>query len=113
MFKYLDIIKAWGTWEDYQHLLRGLSEIGQKYNVSLSNVAIRWVLQQPAVGAAIVGTRLGVSSHGNDNTRVSSLRLSEEDSSAINRIALGEDLTRSKALFEKLGDCGNEYRALQ
>ncbi|TKA26809.1 hypothetical protein B0A50_04255 [Salinomyces thailandicus] len=111
--KYLDIIKAWGTWEDYQHLLRGLSEIGQKYNVSLSNVAIRWVLQQPAVGAAIVGTRLGVSSHGNDNTRVSSLRLSEEDSSAINRIALGEDLTRSKALFEKLGDCGNEYRALQ
>lgn len=93
-----------------------LGDIAQKHGaeISLTNVATRWVLQQPAVGAVIVGTRLGVSSHAEDNLKVFQFQLDAEDMEAINTIALGEAQARmkAKAVFDKLGDCGNEYRAM-
>lgn len=89
-----------------------LDGIASSHGVTLTNIATRWVLQQPHVGAVIVGTRLGVSTHGNDNLCVFDFELSEAEVAAINCIALGERKERSRALFEKLGDCGNEYRAM-
>ena len=106
------MISAWGSWADFQGLLTVLSKVAAKHHVSLTNVATRWVLEQPAVGAVIVGTRLGVSSHAADNLGVFRTVLDRDDIKAINDIALGPDGEKSAALFSKLGDCGNEYRAM-
>lgn len=110
------MLQKWGSWSDFQVLLQRLSSIAKKYgpDVSLTNVATRWVLQQSAVGAVIVGTRLGVSSHASDNLNVFTFRLNERDMAAINEVALGDvpDRAKARAMFDKLGDCGNEYRAM-
>lgn len=57
LIKYRLIIDEFGPWERFQSLLRALKAIGDKYGVSLSAVATRWVLDQPRVAAAIVGAR--------------------------------------------------------
>ncbi|KAI0468554.1 putative aryl-alcohol dehydrogenase [Xylaria cf. heliscus] len=110
--KYLGMIGDWGSWDDFQRLLQTLSTIAQKHSVSLTNVAIRWVLQKPQVGAVIVGTRLGVATHDQDNIATFSFRLDDEDMKTIDEIALGKKNERTLALFESLGDCGNEYRKM-
>lgn len=84
----------------------------QGEGISLTNIASRWVLQQPNVGAVIVGNRLGVSSHAVENLNIFKFKLEDNDMAAINKIALGDDRYKTKAVFEKLGDCGNEYRAM-
>lgn len=55
-------MNAWGGWELFQTLLTTLREIADRHTqntdietVSIANVATRWVLDQPAVGAVIVG----------------------------------------------------------
>ncbi|KAH7305537.1 aldo-keto reductase [Stachybotrys elegans] len=110
--KYYDIITTWGTWAEFQELLAALVRVGSKHQVSLTNVASRWVLQQPAVGAVIVGTRLGVSAHEGENLRVFDFSLDEEDIAVINRAALGVDMVKSVAIYQKIGDCGHEYRSM-
>ncbi|KAI1411044.1 aldo/keto reductase [Hypoxylon sp. FL1857] len=107
---YFDMIRTWGTWSEFQTLLERLKDAASKHDVSIANVATRWVLQQPAVGAVIVGTRLGVSDHVNDNVKVFGFELDDRDISSINAIALGPSGEKMIAVFEKLGDCGNEYR---
>lgn len=110
--QYFDMINTWGTWSEFQSLLATLSTTAHAHGVSLTNVATRWVLQQQAVGAVIVGTRLGVVEHAEENLCVFSFELSEEEMGKINKIALGENGAKSVAVMEKLGDCGNEYRAM-
>ncbi|KAI0108979.1 putative aryl-alcohol dehydrogenase [Nemania sp. FL0031] len=110
--KYLGMICDWGSWDDFQKLLSKLSAVADKHGVSLTNVAIRWVLQKPQVGAIIVGTRLGVTTHDQDNLAVFNFKLDDDDMKTIDGIALGEKNERSLALFESLGDCGNEYRKM-
>lgn len=105
-------MNTWGSWNEFQTLLGVLSTIAQKHSVSLTNVATRWVLQQRAVGAVIVGTRLGVSAHGDENARVFGFQLDDADLKAINDIALGQNLEKANSVHGKLGDCGNEYRAM-
>lgn len=52
------ILKAWGDWALFQELLTVLRSIGDSHcGVSIANVATRWVLDQPAVGAVIIGER--------------------------------------------------------
>lgn len=57
LVKYKLIIDEFGGWGAFQDLLHVLAAIAQRHAVSLSSVAIRWVLDQPAVAAAIVGAR--------------------------------------------------------
>jgi aryl-alcohol dehydrogenase-like predicted oxidoreductase len=73
--------------------------------VSISTVAVRWVLDRPAVAGAILGRRLGLSDHRADNTRVFNLALDAEDHARIDTV-----LARSRDLFSLIGDCGDEYR---
>lgn len=40
-----------------------MSEIADKYRVSISNVAVRYIADKPAVAAVIIGARLGISEH--------------------------------------------------
>ncbi|KAI0536077.1 putative aryl-alcohol dehydrogenase [Xylaria digitata] len=110
--KYLGMICDWGSWDDFQRLLHKLSAVAEKHRVTLTNVAIRWVLQKPQVGAVIVGTRLGVTTHHQDNLAVFNFRLDDEDMKVIDKISLGDKNERTLALFESLGDCGNEYRKM-
>lgn len=110
------MLETWGTWSEFQSLLSRLSSVAQKHgpNISLTNVAMRWVLQQPAVGAVIVGTRLAVSSHVDDNLAVFGFALDAEDVAVINEVALGggPGMGKVKVVYDRLGDCGNEYRAM-
>ncbi|KAI1500188.1 aldo/keto reductase [Biscogniauxia marginata] len=110
--KYLGIIHDWGSWGEFQSLLRQLLSVASKYNVALTNVATRWVLQQPRVGAVIVGTRLGISLHAEENLCVFGFHLDRDDLQAINQIALGNEGEKTESVFGKLGDCGSEYRAM-
>ncbi|MDP6097491.1 MAG: aldo/keto reductase [Gammaproteobacteria bacterium] len=100
--KYRRFIKAFGGWEKFQMLLTSLSEIATKHGVSVANIATRWVLEQPAVAAVIVGARLGESEHRADNLRLFSFSLDEDDYEVINSA-----LQKSDKLP---GDCGDEYR---
>ncbi len=103
--KYKNMITRWGGWDLFQQLLEILEQIAKKYGVSITNVAVRYVLERPTVAGAIVGARLGVSEHIADNARVFGFALDEED---YQRIA--EVTSRSRDLHKAIGDCGDEYR---
>ena len=49
------IVQAWGTWDLFQLLLTVLRTIGDRHGRSIANVATRWVLDHPFVGAVIIG----------------------------------------------------------
>ena len=66
---------------------------------------VRWVLDQEAVGAAIVGVRLGLKEHISDNKKVFSFALDADDIAAITAVQ-----NKSKDLMTVFGDCGGEYR---
>lgn len=59
LVKYKLIIDEFGGWKAFQGLLAALKSIADRHGVQLSTVAVRWVLDQPAVAAAIVGARYG------------------------------------------------------
>ena len=40
-----------------------MSEIADKYRVSISNVAVRYIADKPAVAAVIIGARLSILEH--------------------------------------------------
>ena len=96
------MITAWGGWTLFQELLTVLKNIAIQYSVSVSNVACRWVLQQPAVGSVIIGARLGISSNIKDNAKIFTFELSQTDLGQIDEI-----LAKS---FVSDTDCGDEYR---
>ena len=100
--KYGRFIKSYGGWEKFQVLLHALFEISQKHGVSVSNVATRWVIEQPAVGAIIVGARLGERQHRESNLSLFSFSLDADDYANI-REATGN-------ASEIPRDCGSEYR---
>ena len=102
------MITIWGGWGLFQELLAVLASIGQKYNVSISVVVSRWVLDHDYVGAVIVGARMGISEHIEENLKVFSFRLDADDRAQIQRIL---NKCRSQDVFEAMGDCGSEYRA--
>ncbi len=75
--KYLQIIEDSLGWDGYQKLLVLLKEIADKYGVSLSNVAVKYILSQPGVGAVMVGCRN--SKHVDDNARLNEFTLTAEE----------------------------------
>jgi aryl-alcohol dehydrogenase-like predicted oxidoreductase len=103
--KYKRMIDAWGGWQLFQDLLSTLNDIAQKHSVSIANVATRYILDKPAVAGVIIGTRLGIAEHREDNARTFSLRLDRDDNENINEVC-----KKSNDLFKVIGDCGDEYR---
>jgi enamine deaminase RidA (YjgF/YER057c/UK114 family) len=100
--KYKRFVDEIGGWRVLQEVLAALAEVAAKHGVSLSNVACRWVLEQPAVAAVIVGARLGESEHRADNLRLFSFALDAEDRARIDAALAGTRIIP--------GDCGDEYR---
>jgi aryl-alcohol dehydrogenase-like predicted oxidoreductase len=103
--KYKNMIDAWGGWRLFQELLAILKEIANKHGVSIANVAARYILDKPTVGGVIVGARLGVSEHIEDNAKVFSFSLDDDDRDRINAVS-----RQSRDLYQIIGDCGDEYR---
>ncbi|BBD55087.1 aldo/keto reductase [Planktothrix agardhii] len=103
--KYKNMINAWGGWNLFQTLLKTLNVIAQKHQVTIPNIAVRYILEQPTVAGAMVGTRLGLSDHIKDNAKVFEFSLDSEDYQNINSV-----LFQSQDLMEIIGDCGDEYR---
>lgn len=98
---------AWGGWPLFQELLEALRVVAEKHRVGISNVATRWVLDFPYVGAVIVGTRMGVSEHSDQNIESYGWHLDEEDQKSI-EVVLSK--SRRADMFNVMGDCGGEYR---
>ena len=103
--KYKQMIDAWGGWNLFQELLSTLKIIAQKQNVSIANVATRYILAKSAVAGVIIGVRLGIVDHRNNNVQVFNFCLDKSDCDAIDAVC-----TKSNNLFEIIGDCGDEYR---
>lgn len=81
--------------------------VAKKYGVSVSSVAVRWVLDHDYVGAVIIGARMGISEHIEENLKVFSFRLDDEDRELVKKVL---DKSKARDVFEAMGDCGAEYR---
>lgn len=103
--KYKNMINAWGGWQLFQQLLSVLRAIADQYNVSIANVAVRYILEQPSVAGAIIGARLSIAEHIEDNAKVFQFKLDSEDHQKLDTV-----LSQSRDLFQLIGDCGDEYR---
>ena len=103
--KYKNMVDAWGGWELFQELLAALKGIAARHGVSVANVSVRYVLDRPAVAGVIVGVRLGLADHREDNARILNFSLEPEDLDCIESV-----LSRSRDLYQIIGDCGDEYR---
>lgn len=103
--KYKNMIDAWGNWQLFQELLTVLKAIADSYHVTIPNVAVRYVLEQKAVAGAIIGVRLGVAEHIQENARIFDFQLSPQDYQKIDHV-----LQKSRDLLQLIGDCGDEYR---
>jgi len=100
--KYKRFIDTAGGWKKLQELLSVLQPIAANYEVSIANVASRYILEQPAVGGVILGARLGRSEHIEENQRLFRFSLDAADRRAIQAALDG--------LQPVPGDCGDEYR---
>lgn len=110
--KYLPWIRIWGGWGLFQQLLMVLNTVAKKHDVSISTVAMRWILDQPAVGAVLIGNRFGMSQQTNhiaDNAKVFSVNLDEADREMIREVQ-SKSNSNGRALYNTFGDCGGEYR---
>jgi len=99
------MVDAWGGWGLFQELLAVLKQIADKHRVSIANVAVHYILARPAVAGVIIGTRLGIAEHRTDNARVFQFTLEAEDLSRLQAV-----LDKSRDLYQRIGDCGDEYR---
>jgi aryl-alcohol dehydrogenase-like predicted oxidoreductase len=103
--KYKQMVDAWGGWGLFQGLLSVLKHVADKHRVSMANIAVRYILDRPAVAGVIVGTRLGVAEHREDNARSFDVTLDTEDHAQLASV-----LAQSHDLYRLIGDCGDEYR---
>ena len=99
------MVDVWGGWQLFQELLHILDSIAKKHHCSIANVATRFILDKPQVAGVIIGARLGITNHINDNARVFDVKLDQDDISLINAIT-----AKSNDLIQAIGDCGDEYR---
>lgn len=101
------MICSWGSWALFQELLAVLRIIASKHRVSISNVATRWVLDFPYVGAVIVGARMGISDHTDENLASFGWSLDQSDLDMVEEVL---KRSRRSEIFQGIGDCGSEYR---
>jgi aryl-alcohol dehydrogenase-like predicted oxidoreductase/enamine deaminase RidA (YjgF/YER057c/UK114 family) len=100
--KYGRFMAVAGGWEALQRLLTVTARIAARHDVSIANVASRFILEQPGVAGVIIGARLGEREHIADTLRLFSFSLTDMDRAELQAV-LG-------ALHPIPGDCGDEYR---
>lgn len=102
LMKYKRFIDVAGGWAAYQQMLAAADKVARRLGVPIASVATRYALEQPAVGAVIVGARLGQRTHVDETAKLFDFVLDAES-----RAALDEAIA---ALRPIPGDCGDEYR---
>lgn len=89
LIKYRLVIDEFGGWDLFQALLENLKECSDKHGASISEVAMRYILEQPQVGAVIIGSR---NADRLDSTvSVFQFELDADDHSAITEILSGRN----------------------
>ena len=83
--KYKLIIDDFGGWTLFQELLAALKRIADKHGTSIANIAMRAMLDKPAVAAVIIGAVN--RSHLADHLDLARVRLDTADLIAIETIA--------------------------
>ncbi len=102
LMKYKRFIDAAGGWDKFQNVLSTLDNVSKSVDRSISTIASKYQLGQKAVGAVIIGARLGENAHISDAASLFTFELSDSERNEI-----------AKTLAELLpipGDCGDEYR---
>jgi aryl-alcohol dehydrogenase-like predicted oxidoreductase/enamine deaminase RidA (YjgF/YER057c/UK114 family) len=102
LMKYGRFLRVAGGWSALQRMLSAAASVASRHDVSIANVASRFILDQPGVAGVIVGARLGEREHIDDTLELFSLKLTDEDRSEIQ--------TALATLQPIPGDCGDEYR---
>lgn len=87
LVKYKLIIDDFGGWDAYQALLSALNAVATRHGVGLSTIASRYVLEQKAVAAVIVGARS--LDHLEQNLAIGRIRLSPADLAEIDAARAG------------------------
>lgn len=102
LMKYKRFIDVAGGWEKFQNVLKVLDEVAEEVGSSIATLASKYQLDQKAVGAVIVGARLGENAHYKETATLFDFKLS------------GGQRNRIKGVLDQLtpipGDCGDEYR---
>jgi aryl-alcohol dehydrogenase-like predicted oxidoreductase len=70
-------------------ILQALLEVAKELGRSPAQVAMRWVLEQPAITAAIIGAR--TAEHARDNLQAGSFRLESAALERLNRLSAPPD----------------------
>ena len=109
LVKYRLIIDDIGGWTMFQRVLRALRGIADRHGASIAQVAIRFVLDQPGVGAAIVGARH--AGHLDDLGKVASLHLDREDHTVI-AMAVGSAPGLVGDVYEAEREPGGRHAAI-
>jgi aryl-alcohol dehydrogenase-like predicted oxidoreductase/enamine deaminase RidA (YjgF/YER057c/UK114 family) len=100
--KYKRFIEVAGGWKIYQELLHTVNDVAQKHDVSIANIACRYILDEPSVAGIIIGARLGQSEHIQSNRCLFQFSLDDKSRSEI---------VKALAKLRPIpGDCGDEYR---
>jgi aryl-alcohol dehydrogenase-like predicted oxidoreductase len=82
--KYRLIIDEFGGWPLFQELLRALRAVADRHGCDVATVATRAVLDQPGVGAAIVGATS--AAHLEAHGAIGRLALTAEDQAQISAV---------------------------
>jgi len=81
LVKYKLMIEEFGGWDLFQKLLRALHKIASEHQVSITNVATRYIIERDQIGGVIIGTR--ESKHIKENSGVFQFALTAADYSLI------------------------------
>lgn len=109
--RFSTMIQLWGGWSLFQELLYSVKSVADKHSVSMSNVAVKWALQKPALTAVVVGARLGMAEnadHRLSNIRAFEFALDDEDHKLLDSVT-----EKGNNLHQILGDSGQEYQPQQ
>lgn len=100
--KYGRFIRVAGGWARFQALLQACRRVADRHDANIATVATRAIMDEPGVGAIIIGARLGERAHLDDARRTLALRLTADDRA---------ELAAACAALDAIpGDCGDEYR---
>jgi aryl-alcohol dehydrogenase-like predicted oxidoreductase len=84
MVKYKLMIQEFGGWELFQSLLQTLLQIARRHEVSVTNVATRYIIDRDQVGGVIIGARN--SKHVNENLKLFQFQLTPDDDKSIDEV---------------------------
>lgn len=86
LIKYKLIIDEFGGFDIFQDLLKNLKQVADRYEVGISEIAIRYILQKSCVAGVIIGARN--TTHLNELQKLNSFELEQKDLKKIAEVAV-------------------------